>query len=289
MDNGLLEEFLNDKRITLKVKLEAFFSPYLGLRPMSQVTIPAELPDGLEMGQKIDSEMQPEIVKLQTITDMKARARRVQELKKILEQMFEVVVEGSDSYKAYYYWSDMLNLKSNQIKVRPSVHEIYFFKERSTGGNLKKLMRERDKLRRKVQRNPSSKTDSIMFAYPEEFDKKWLIKNGELLGYPECCVKQYANDRVKGVNAEARASKQLMDALQEGEVDHHIYFTGFFFPCSPHCEKALETGKRWEKGFERLSPKLSDLYQSILFTNVELVLRQPELISKYLGQIKKNS
>ena len=205
------------------------------------------------------------------------------------EQKFEIVVEGSGSYKAYYHWSDMLPIRSNQVKVRPSVHEIYFFNDKTTGGQLRNLMRDRDKIRRKVQRKPDPNMDRIMFAYPEEFDKKWLLKNGALLGYPDCCVKQYANDKVNGVNAEARASKQLIDALQEGEVDSHVYFTGFFFPCSPHCEKALETGNRWEKAFKSLSPELSELYQSVLLMNAELVLRQPELISKYLGQIKKNS
>jgi len=289
MDKALLDEFLKDEKVTPKAKLEAFLAPYLGLRPMSQVTIPAELPDGPRMGQMIDSEMKPELIKLQTMTDMKARAMKVQVLKKVLEQKFEVVVEGSDSYKAYYHWADMLPLRCNQVKVRPSVHEIYFFQDKSTGGQLRNLMRERDKIRRKMQRKPKPNTDSIMFAYPEEFDKKWLLKNGALLGYPDCCVKQYASDRVNSVNAEARASKQLIDALQEGEVDSHVYFTSFFFPCSPHCEKALETGNRWEKEFENLSPELSELYQSVLLMNAGLVLRQPELISKYLGHVKKNS
>jgi hypothetical protein len=287
MDKGLLDEFLKEGRVTPKAKLEAFLAPYLGLRPMSQVTIPAELPDGPEMGQTIDSEMKPELMKLQTMTDMKARSQRVQTLKKVLEQKFEEVVEGSDSYKAYYHWSESLGLRKNQVKVRPSVHEIYFFKEKSTIGKLRGLMREREKIKRKVQRKPGPNTDSIMFAYPEEFDKKWLLKNGALLGYPDCCVKQYADDRVKGVNAEARASKQLIEALQAGEVDSHVYFTGYFFPCSPHCEKALETGIRWEKEFENLSPEVSELYQSVLLMNAELVLRQPEFISKYLGQLKK--
>ena len=289
MEKGLLDEFLKDERVTPKAKLEAFLAPYLGLRPMSQVTIPAELPDGPEMGQRIDSEMKPELMKLQTMTDMKARSLRVQALKQVLEQKFEEVVEGSDSYKAYYHWSGELGLRRNQVKVRPSVHEIYFFKEKATIGKLRGLMRERDKIRRKVQRKPGPNTDSIMFAYPEEFNKKWLLKNGELLGYPECCVKQYADDRIKSVNAEARASKQLIEALQEGEVDSHVYFTGYFFPCSPRCEKALETGYRWEKEFENLSPELSELYQSVLLMNAELVLRQPEFISKYLGQFKKKS
>ncbi len=220
---------------------------------------------------------------------MKTRALAVQALKKVLEQKFDEVVETSESYKAYYHWADEMGLRKNQIKVRPSVHEIYYFKEKSTGDQLRKLMRERDKIRKNVQRRPGPNIGNIMFAYPEEFDKKWLLKNGALLGYPDCCVKQYADNRVNGVNDEARASSQLIAALQGGEVDSHVYFTGFFFPCSPHCEKALETGIRWEEAFEKLSPKLSKLYESVLLMNAELVLRQPEFISKYLGQFKKKN
>lgn len=289
MDTGLLDKLLNDDMVTPKAKLEAFLAPYLGLRPMSQVTIPAELPSGPEMGQSIDLEMMPFLTQLQTITDMKARALVVQALKKVLEQKFDEVVETSESYKAYYHWADELGLRKNQFKVRPSVHEIYYFKEKSTGDQLRKLMRERDKIRTKVQRRPGPNVDNIMFAYPEEFDKKWLLKNGALLGYPDCCVMQYADDRVNGVNAESRASAQLIAALKEGEVDSHVYFSGFFFPCSPHCEKALEIGKKWEDEFENLSPRLSELYGSVLLMNAELVLRQPEFISKYLGQFKKKN
>ena len=289
MEESLLDEFIEEPLIVHKAKLEAFLAPYLGLRPASQVTIPAELPNGAKMGQRIDNEVKPHIAKLQTIQDMRARAMAVQAMKKLLEKHFEVIVEESESYKTYYRWADKLGLRNNQIKVRPTVHEIYLYKEKSTGGVLRGLIKEREKIRRKVQRKPSSDIDSIRFAYPEEFDKKWLLKNGKLLGYPECCVKQYADDRIKGLNVEARASQQLIDALKNGEVDSHVYYTGFFFPCSPHCKNALATGEKWHNSFKELDQRLSDLYDSVLLLNAEMVLRQPELISKYLGQFKKKS
>ncbi|MBT7912296.1 DUF483 domain-containing protein, partial [Candidatus Bathyarchaeota archaeon] len=107
------------------------------------------------------------------------------------------------------------------------------------------------------------------------------------LGYPECCVRSYARDRINGVNVEARASRQLVETLKEKEVDTHVYFTGFFFPCSPHCENALSKGHDWADAFTGLDPRLTGLYESILQMNTELVLRQPELIQKYLSQFKK--
>lgn len=289
MEPNLLNEFLDDPLVVPKSKLEAFLAPYLGLRPASQVTIPAELPYGSQLGQRIDAAMKPHLSKLQAITDMRARATAVQAIKKMLEESFEAIVEGSDAYKAYYRWAEELDLRNNQIKVRPTVHELYLFKEKGTGGRIRKLMKDRDKIRRKEQRRPGPDVDPIRFAYPEEYDEKWLLRNGEVLGYPKCCVKSYARDRINGVNVEARAAQQLIDILQETEVDTHVYFTGFFFPCNPQCENALSRGHTWVDAFSALDSRLSGLYESVLLMNTELVLRQPELISKYLSQFKKRN
>jgi len=288
MEPGQLDAFLEESLLVPKSKLEAFLAPYLGLRPASQVTIPAELPHGTEMGRRIDEAVKPHLAKLQTITDPRARAAAVKAIKKMLEQSFEEIVEESDSYKAFYRWSEELGLRNNQIKVRPTVHELYLFKNKSTGGRIRKLMSDRDKIRRKTQRRPSPNVDPMRFAYPEEYNEKWLIRNGEVLGYPECCVRSYARDRVNGVNVEARASRQLVEILKKKEVDTHVYFTGFFFPCSPSCENALSRGHAWADALYGLDPKLSRLYENIMHMNTELVLRQPELIQKYLSQFKKS-
>jgi len=288
MEPELLDAFLEESLLVPKSKLEAFLAPYQKLRPASQVTIPAELPYGTEMGQRIDEAVKPQLSKLQSITDPKVRAATAQAIKKMLEDSFESIVEESDAYKAYYRWSEKLGLRNNQIKVRPTVHELYLFKEKGTGGRIRKLMADREKIRRKTQRRPGPNVDPIRFAYPEEFNEKWLLRNGEVLGYPECCVKSYARDRVNGVNVEARASRQLIEILKEKEVDPHVYFTGFFFPCSPKCENALSRGHAWADAFSGLNPRLSRLYDSILLMNTELVLRQPELIQKYLSQFRKS-
>ena len=288
MEPDLLDAFLEEPLVVPKSKLEAFLATYLGLRPASQVTIPAELPHGSQLGQRIDAAVKPHLSKLQAITDMKSRAKAVKAIKKMLEESFEVIVEGSDAYKAYYMWAEEFGLRNNQIKVRPTVHELYLFKEKGTGGRIRKLMKDRDKIRRRTQRRPGPNVDPIRFAYPEEYNEKWLLQNGEVLGYPECCVKSYARDRINGVNVEARAARQLIETLKETEVDTHVYFTGYFFPCNPQCKNALSRGHTWADAFSALDPRLSGLYESVLLMNTELVLRQPELISKYLSQFKKS-
>ena len=286
MDQSTATEFFEEKNITLKAKIEALLAPYLKLRPSSQITIPAEFPTGMEMGHQIDANVQPHMMQLQQIQDLKARVVAVQALKKLLEKNFETIVEESVEYKTYYDWANKLELRTNQIKVRPTVHEVYFFKERGTGNAIRNLMKDREKLRKKVQRKPGSNVDSIHFAYPEEFEPKWLNGLGEILGYPDCCVKQYAEDRGKGVNVEERASRQLIEAVKEGGVDTHAYFTGYFFPCSPRCEKALKKGYEWHDAFKTLDERFGELYEQDMYMNAEMVLRQPELIQQYLAQFK---
>ena len=285
MDQSTVDELLNERHISTKAKLETFLAPVLKLRPASQLTIPAELPSGVEMGRIIDEKVQPQMMQLQSIQDLKTRVVAVQVIKKLLEDHFETVVEGSDEYKALYKWSSSIGLRNNQVKVRPTVHEIYFYQDRGTGRTIHNLMREREKIRRKVQRKPGENVNSIRFAYPEEFEPKWLPGLGIALGYPECCVKQYADDRANGLNVEVRAAQQLIEAVKE-EVDTHVYFTGYFFPCSPRCENALKKGIKWHDAFKELSPELGELYEHNLYTNAEMVLKQPELIQKYIAQFK---
>jgi hypothetical protein len=286
MEPSTIEELIKEELLSPKAKLEVFLATSLKLRPASQITIPAELPHGPQMGQEIDQKVQPHLMQLQSIKDLRTRAVAVQALKKLLEKNFEAVVEDSDEYRALYDWSGKLGLRNNQIKVRPTVHEVYLYKDRGTGRTINKLMREREKIRRKVQRKPGEDVNTIHFAYPEEFEPKWLHGLGEVLGYPDCCVKQYAQDRKNGVNVETRASQQLVDAVNEKEVDTHVYYTGYFFPCTPRCEKALEQGYQWHEAFKELHPELGTLYEQNIYVNAELVLRQPELIQKYLSQFK---
>ena len=286
MDQKTVDDFIEEKLVSPKAKLEAFLATNLELRTASQLTIPAEFPTGLQMGQQIDQNVQPHMTQLQQIQDMRARVMAVQVLKKLLEKNFEEIVETSEEYKVHYNWTKRLELRTNQVKVRPTVHELYLFKDRDTGKRLNKLMSQREKIRRKVQRKPGENVNSIRFAYPEEFDYKWLLGLGAELGYPECCVKQYAEDRKNGVNVEARASKQLLDLVQEKEIDPHVYYTGYFFPCSPECENALKQGHKWHDAFSELHETFGELYLQDIYVNSELVLKQPELIRKYLSQFR---
>ncbi|MCW4050253.1 MAG: DUF483 domain-containing protein [Candidatus Bathyarchaeota archaeon] len=288
MEKQLLDDFLHDERIMPRVKVEQLLLTYLGLRECSQITIPAEFPGGVEMGQRIDEHVKPHMMKLQGIKDPRGKALAINAIKSLLEKQFEEVVEESEPYKALYLWSDRLGLKSEQTKVRPTVHEVYLFKDGGSRKELRKLQKEREKLRVKTQRRPDPNLGGIQFAYPEEFNAKWIKRMGKLLGYPDCCISRYANDRVKGINVEVRAAKQLADVIKaEEKVDPHVYPIGYFYPCKTDCEKAINKGSTWHELLQKEDERLGAMYGEMINVNVIMVLRQPELINRYVSQFRR--
>jgi hypothetical protein len=95
MDRELLEDLIKEEAVLPRVKVESLIMPYIGLRRFSQVTIPAELPGGAEMGQRIDEKVRPHMTRLTTISEPAAKLAAVKSLKEMLEKGFEEYVEGS--------------------------------------------------------------------------------------------------------------------------------------------------------------------------------------------------
>jgi hypothetical protein len=288
LDINQITQFTNLETIELRSKLEFFLSPYLGLRKCSQITIPSDFIDSIELGKQIDEKVQPQIIKLTQITDPKIKGIGIQTIHKALEKHFEEIVEESDSYNVHAQWADHFGLKSYQVKMRPTSHEIYNYKDRGTRKEIARVSKDRSIIRGKNFNDPEARNNNIKYAFPEEFDGKWLTKVGSLLGYPDCCVKHYAKGRMKGVNVEARATQQLLDSLKDGEVDTHAYYIGNFLPHDPHCPKAVQLGYKWEDTITEFNEELGKLYSQTLLGNVELILRQPELVSLFLSHFKVN-
>jgi hypothetical protein len=287
LDGKLLEELMKDESVFPKVKLEVLLFTHLGLRDCAQVTIPAELPGGAEMGARIDERMGPHMAKLPTITEPKDRFMAVRAVKEMMERSFEELVEGSEPYRSLYRWTDRLGLKSQQSKVRPTVHEIYIHRGGATGRELAGVLRDRDKLRQAAVRKPDPSRGGMRFAFPEEFDPKWIGRMGRLLGYPECCVDRYAEDRAGGVNVETRAAGQLAEAAKEGKkINPHAYPLSFFFPCRPDCPASTELGLSWRRKLEEVDPNLSAMYGELVQLNAHMVLKQPEIIQRYVSQFQ---
>lgn len=85
------------------------------------------------------------------------------------------------------------------------------------------------------------------------------VKIGQMLGYPECCIKKY-NEEDDGSGRSINSSMRYLQQIREiglkddyFEVNHSFNMGGSklgFFPCSPKCLKAkkiLNEYKRIEK------------------------------------------
>ena len=287
LDQDKLNKFIKEENILQRVKIESYLIPFLNLRPASQITIPAEFPKGAKMGQTIDEKARPFMLKLQSIKDSRKKVEAIKALKKLLNQSFEEVVEASEIYKEHHNWAENLGLKTYQYQVRPTVREIYYYMKSSVRRELRKLMNQREKLRQKARRNPKPELGGIYLAYPEEFDEKWILNMGKLLGYPECCSKRYAKDRVRGINVEKRAANQLNQKItKEEQVEPYAYPFSYFFPCEPLCENAIKMGENIYSELIDFDPIIGSIYGEILRDNLNMVLKQPEIIQRYIKQIK---
>lgn len=255
----------------------------LGRRLCSQTTIPAELPSGVTMGAAIDAEAILAISKVQLTTEPRQKVKSINDAKRIMTTGFEKYVEESEEYHALNNWAKRLELHVNQVMVRPTVHELYIYRDKETLHQLQKLVYERGQLRAMALKKPNLSRGEIQLAYPEEFNSLWIRQMGRLLGYPECCSIRYAEDRESGVNAEQRAAAQLLDV---GLGNPYVYFTAYFFPCSPSCPNARASGEQNHAALNATIPEAGDAYLALMRENMERVRRQPELIDDYLKKIK---
>ena len=275
---------LNEPKIPPRVAVENLMLVSLGLRPCSQTTIPAELPNGALIGEAIDVRFKPKLERLRLMQDQKAKIKEIGEIRKGMASAFDELVEGSAEYKSLNNWTKKLGLKVDQVEVRPTLHEFYVYRERETLKLLQMLMQERGKLKVEAVRKPNPTRGQLQFAYPEEFNVAWIRRMGGLLGYPECCVDRYALDREQGINAEARAAAQLKELA--ALPDPHVYLASYFFPCSPTCPKAKEKGELYHRKLLEALPEAGRAYEGIIADNLDRVKRQPEIISEYLNRLR---
>ena len=276
LDEGDVEELLEDGRLRLGVKLEDYLLIYLGVRPCSQITIPAELPSGGEMGRIIDERIYPTLLRIR-----RGDRGAIRDVKRAMRRAYREVVEASEEYKAHIGWAERLGLRWRVDEVRPTVRELYLYRERGVEKRLRRLMDRRERLRREAMKRPRGL--GIYLAYPEELEADWVAEMGRLLGYPECCVERYARERSMGLEVEERAYRQL----EEGEANAMAYFVSYFFPCSPSCPEAVSMGRRCLRLLEELHPRLGELYRGRLEENLNLVRRLPNLIREHRAEAER--
>lgn len=277
----MIKSLLSDTRLLRRIKVENYLLVYLGLRPCSLTTLPAELPGAGGLGKTIDERILPRMRHLSSIGDPGERLKAIEALKREMRKAYREVVEASQQYLGHLEWARNLGLRTLQFEVRPTVRELYLFRDRDVEKRLVNLMKERMRLREEVLHHPPQGLGRAHLVYPEEFNGGWVREMGELYGYPRCCVERYASDRENNISVEERAARQLKEAEGRGEAESLAYFVGYFFPCHPRCPSAISTGKRFLEELRSIAPELGDIYESILKENLELIRRQPEIIAEH--------
>lgn len=272
------------------VKTEDYLMVALEIRSCSFLTIPAEFQNGDALGRKMDELC---VEDLQAVLSATANKKRVliRRLKKKIRESFKRVVFASAAYKAHIEWSRKLFLQTYDVEVRPSIHELYLFKNSKVKKELRRLMNVRNVARERAALSIDVSRRKTSLAYAEELSSDYLVSVGKLLGYPSCCVERYIHDRLhENASVEIRASKQVKELRKEGEEpDVYAYFARNFFPCEPRCRSASEMGRKTFDLLSVVNPKLGDLYFECVRRNVEMVEKYPELIRQYREKLEKRA
>lgn len=276
-----LSDFLNNSHILPRVKMGNFLLVSLGLRPCSQMTLPAELQNVESMASAIDEQIFPKIRSLQSEPDPRKKLVLIGALKKEMRRTYERFVKGTEIYRSHLSWVERIGLRKMVVDVRPTIEELYIFKDKDIGKKLRKLMKDREKYRAEAIASVRTGMERTRYVFPEEFQGSWIREIGKILGYPACCVEAYASNREEGINVEFRASRQIEEAMKMGTLNPLTYFVGYFFPCSPNCDDALARGLICRERLFELHPGLGEMYLESVADNMEIVRRQPEITEKY--------
>lgn len=278
-----LSDFLNNDHIIPRIKVENFLLVSLGLRPCSQMILPTELQNAETVGRAIDEQIFPKLIKIRSEPDPGKRLWLIEALKKEMRRAYEKNVKRSEMYRFHLSWVKRIGLRKMVVVVRPTIEELYIFKNDEIGKKIRKLVKDREKYRAEAIAVAMTRPgmEESRFAFPEEYKGPWIREIGKILGYPTCCVEAFASNREDGINVELRASQQIEEATQVGTVNPLTYFVGYFFPCSPFCDEALARGSRCRERLSKLHPRLEEIYLKTVAENMERVRRQPKITEKY--------
>lgn len=298
----LVPELRSERGISDHSKVGNFLPVALGLREVSLTYLPAELPGGIRLGQAIDAYFEEHYRPPQTgsMLGFLRRGKRGSEgpdpeaelraKRKTLDEAYDAVVAPSGTYVAHLSWLERLGLDQLQVKRRPSLREMFIYRNRAVRDQLGELESFADQARERasVSSDRTDPSNVISYVYANEFDPRYLRGLGALLGYPECCIEEYAADRMKGANVEQRAWEQMRAMQEDGRtVDVRAYFVKDFFPCRPDCPQAIAKGEVYEAAYEALDAELTEVYIGALWSSFELVQSYPALINQHRRRLEQ--
>ncbi len=113
------------------------------------------------------------------------------------------------------------------------------------------------------------------------FNPRLITKMGNILGYPECCIKEFLKQRTLEKNAET----DMREALSKTKsLNSAAFFAGEFFPCKVKCENAINIGELILGTLRKEDAKLESAFRIVLDGNIEFA---KDARTKY-GDVLKN-
>jgi len=286
LKENAVEELLNNPLMLDYVKIEDFLTVALDIRPCSFLTIPAELPNASEFGERIDALCMEDFQALKA-APVDKKVILIGKMKEKLQETFKKVVYNSAAFKTHLDWIRKLGLQTYVFEVRPTIHELYLFKVSSLKDELRKVMNYRRIERERIAASRALSETPSRLAYAEELSLDYVTSIGKLLGYPKCCIDRYAHERVhEGISVEMRASKQIEELKRSKEPpDVYAYFARNFFPCSPNCQNASQIGRKTVETLNSINPRFGDLHFECMRKNLEAVEKYPELTRQFRNKM----
>ncbi len=281
-------DLLDEKNLWPWTLLEEHLALALNLRSCSLITIPANLPDTDSISRRIDEKCISNSSQLMKETNTKKRLKLIRSAKEKLRSTYDEEIKASPSYTSHLAWTRRLGLELFEVEVRPTIREHFLYSKKDTRKRIENLTRKRVAFREEYMKRSHPSTPRIVAAYPEERFPEYLNEIGQLLGYPQCCIKAYIEGREEGsLTAEKRASSQIENLLPLGvEPDMFVYFSEDFIPCSPTCSKASDIGRRFHQTFTALDDRLSAFHIQCLRHNVERVASYIRTIEAHQERIQ---
>jgi len=298
-----LSQFMAEPNITERAKIECYLLVVLGVRKAGLIMVPAEIP-GLEgVGPEIDNEFYwrttgrrdpnkpyAEFLSLRLHDTVKRFGKKSVPYKiELLREIFDRAVLTTIPYKSHLEWAHRIGLSYRVEEVRPSIREIWVYKDADTGLEIERLSQLRKQLRFKAIRSPRASAPAYYRVFPEEASAEFVRGVGELLGYPASCLNKYVADRAAGdISVEMRASSQLAEHKLAGKTPvPEAYFVKDFFPCGPDCPEACEMGRKALQKIEELDHGVAEKYRKVLVKNVQMVVDYPEIIKAHAEGLSK--
>lgn len=281
-------DLLNEKNLRPQMLLENHVSVALELRRCSLTTIPAEFPDADAIAKAIDLTCIQDYRKVSLETDVRQKAKLIRKFRDKLRKAFQENIRNAPSYVSHVAWTNRLNLQVFEVEVRPTVRELFLYRNGDAKSTLAELSARRTQLREELLRSIREPLPRSVAAYPEEYSPDYVLRIGELLSYPKCCIEAYVKGRTKGnVLAEERAFRQIRTLRSQGlEPDLYAYFTKDFIPCNPSCVNAVASGRKLAQGLENFDHRLYEFYIQCLKTNITNVESYVERIEAHKEKMK---